>query len=139
MFKSIVYPQFFIYVIPLQNILPNTIVTPQINISNDSDFMLFELRAITFPSDQQTRGVSFQLSLAGGELFSNGGVELMSFASNQDGSVLHQDVAGYPIRFPESIRIPANSTLNVQLQNNDPAVTAFNVQVQFWGYKVEKK
>ena len=135
MFKSILKPGLFCYShVELVNMANNTIQTPQINISNDSDFMLFEIRAIFNKAAVTTGGLFVQLSLAGGELFSNVALDVKTFSVGE--GVATFALNGYPIRLPEGVRIPANSTINVQVNNlTDNAV---DFQLQLWGYKVEK-
>lgn len=135
MLQSILKPAFFIYshaeIAALAN---NTIATPQINISNDSDFEVFELRAVINAPAVLTGGVFLQLSLASGELFSNVAIDLKSMATI-DG-VANNAINGYPVRFPTNTRVPANSVVNVQV-NNQSGQT-IDCQVQLIGYKVEK-
>lgn len=120
MFKSIIKPGLFCYAIPATNVGALGVVAPQINISNDSDFMLTEIRA----SRQAVGAILVQLSLASGELFSNVPLDTRLFAEDS-----------YPVRLPEPVRIPANSQINVQLQNTTGG--ALNSQIQLWGYKVD--
>ena len=130
MLKSIVKPQLFCYSHTPQAIATTVTSTPAINISNDSDFELVEIRASIIKAAAFDGTLLMQVSLSSGELFSNVGVDLLSFGSAQQDSF-----SGYPIRFPEGIRIPANSVLSVQLTNNNGAT--ITVQVQLWGYKRE--
>ncbi|MBK9285057.1 MAG: hypothetical protein IPM51_12190 [Sphingobacteriaceae bacterium] len=120
MFKSIIKPALFCYAIPATNVGAGAVITPQINISNDADFMLVEVRA----TKQAAGGILAQLSLASGDLFSNVPLDTRLFAEDD-----------YPVRLPEPVRIPANSQINVQLQNTTGG--ALSSQIQLWGYKVE--
>lgn len=130
MYKSVIENGFFTYAITEQVAIANgTTVTPQINISNDSDFEVFEIRASLYKLAAATGSVMLQMSLASGELFSNVAIDLFAFASQN-----FQNYSGYPIRLPFNTRIPANSQINVQITNNSGA--AVNVQVQLWGKKV---
>lgn len=133
--KGILNPALFCYSHDeIVNMANNTIETPQINISNDSDFKCFELRAIFNKAAVTTGGLFVQLSLSSGELFSNVALDVKSFSAG-DG-VATFALNGYPIRFPEPFIIPANSRINVQVNNlTDNAV---DFQLQLWGYKVEK-
>lgn len=135
MFKSIIKPGLFCYSHPeVVNMANNTVQTPVINISNDSDFMLFEIRAVFNKAAVTTGGLFVQLSLASGELFSNVALDAKAFSVG-DG-VATFALNGYPIRLPEGTRIPANSVINVQVNNQTD--NAVDFQLQLWGYKVEK-
>ena len=114
-------PSLFCYAIPATVFLANATVTPQINMSNDSDFDLVEIRA----TQQAAGAILMQLSTASGELFSNVPLDTLQFAGTS-----------YPVRLPFPVRFPANSQVNVQIQNT----TGGNLtsQIQFWGYKVPK-
>ena len=131
MFKSLVKPHLFCY--SHTPIAPGAgaTLTPAINISNDSDFELLEIRAAIHKAASFTGNVLMQLSLSSGDLFSNVGVDVLSFAS------VEQDAfSGYPIRLSEPIRIPANSVINCQFTNNNGEALV-SLQVQLWGYKRE--
>lgn len=131
MYKSIIKDGVFCYATALQVALATTTtVTPAINISNDSDFEVFELRAVIYKLAARTGSVLMTMSLSSGELFSNVAIDLFSFATQNI-----QSESGYPIRFPFLMRIPANSQINVQLTNNTGANV--DVQVQLWGRKVD--
>jgi len=130
MYKSIVENGFFTYATVEQVAIANgATVTPQINISNDSDFEVFEIRASLYKLTAPIGSVMLQMSLASGELFSNVAIDLFSFASTNV-----TNYSGYPVRLPFNTRIPANSQINVQITNNSGAPV--NVQVQLWGKKV---
>ena len=131
MYKSVIKDGIFCYATALQIALGNTVtVTPAINISNDSDFEVFELRAVIYKLAARTGSLLMTMSLASGELFSNVAIDLFSLAAQNI-----QAESGYPVRFPFLMRIPANSQINVQLTNNTGA--AVDVQVQLWGRKVD--
>lgn len=135
MYSNIIKPAFFTYShAEVAGLVNNTISTPQINISNDSDFECFELRGVINAPAVLTGGVFVQLSLASGELFSNVAIDFKSVAVI-DG-IANNPISGYPIRFPVNTRIPANSVINVQI-NNQSGQT-IDCQVQLIGYKVEK-
>jgi len=135
MFKSILNKALFCYSHTEQANLANlAVVTPQINISNDSDFELFELRAVTNIPAVSTGGLLVQLSLASGELFSNVALDMKAISVVE--GVATFALPGYPIRLPAKTIIPANSTINVQITNNTGQAVDF--QLQLWGYKVEK-
>lgn len=135
MLQSILKPAFFIYshqeVAGLAN---NTLSPQQIVISNDSDFEAFELRAVVNAPAVLTGGVLVALSLASGELFSNVAIDFKSLATI-DG-IANNAVSGYPVRLPINTRVPANSVINVNI-NNQSGQT-IDIQVQLFGYKVEK-
>jgi hypothetical protein len=134
MYKGILTPGLFCYShAEIVNMANNTIQTPVINISNDSDFELFEIRAIFNKAAATTGGIFIQLSLASGELFSNVAIDAKSFAAGEAGANVY---GGYPIRLPVNTRIPANSTINVQVNNLTD--NAIDFQIQLWGFKVEK-
>lgn len=129
MLKTIIKPPIFCYSHTPETITTGVTATPSISVSNDSDFMLSELRSSIFKAAAFTGTVLLQLSLASGELWSNVGVDILSFSSNQI-----SNYTGYPIRFPVPIRIPANSVITVQLTNNNGET--IEVQIQLWGWKV---
>ena len=66
-----------------------------------------------------------QLSTASGELLSNALIDTALFSG-----------ANYPVRLATPMRIPANTQLNVFLQNTTGG--NLTTQVQLWGYKVER-
>jgi hypothetical protein len=132
MYKALIKPGLFCYShAEIANMANNTIQTPQINFSNDSDFELFEIRAIFNKAAVTTGAVLLQLSLASGELFSNVPIDAKSFATQNI-----ENESGYPIRIPLNVRIPANTVLNVQVNNQTD--NAIDFQLQLWGFKVDK-
>lgn len=116
--KSPIQPQLFCYAIPATLFLANATAVPQINISSDCDFELFEVRC----TQQAVGAILVQLSMASGELFSNVALDSVLFAGT-----------AYPIRLPFPVLIPANTQLNVSVQNT----TGGNLtsQIQLWGFK----
>jgi len=136
MYQSILKPAFFIYShVEVAGLANNTLSPQQIIISNDSDFEVFELRSVVNAPAVLTGGVLVQLSLASGELFSNVAIDFKSLATI-DG-IANNAVNGYPVRFPLNTRVPANSVINVNI-NNQSGQT-IDIQVQLIGYKVEKQ
>jgi len=126
---SIIKPPVFCYSHTVQTPGIGLTVTPTISVSNDSDFELLELRGVINKLAAFDGSVLLQLSLASGELFSNVGINMLSFSANNI-----SNYSGYPLRFPDKIRIPANSVIKVQITNNN-AAALIGVQVQLWGYK----
>jgi len=130
----IIQPMPFCYAIVQQAALAAAgVVQPNFQIGNDADFYLTEIRASFIKAAAfTTGGIMMQVQLQSGDLFSNGAINLLSFASGNQ-------LPGYgiPIKFDTPIKIPASSTIQVQLTNNDALVLA-SVQVQFWGFKVER-
>lgn len=114
-------PNLFCYAIPAAAIAATTTVTPQINTSNDSDFELVEIRC----TQQAAGAILMQLSTASGELFSNVPLDTLLFSGTS-----------YPVRLPVPVMFPANSQINVQLQNTTGG--PLTSQVQLWGYKRPK-
>jgi hypothetical protein len=136
MFSNILKPALFTYShAEIAGMANNTIQNPQINISNDSDFEVFEMRAIINAPAALTGGLLLLLSLASGELFSNVALDAKSFATI-DG-IANNPISGYPVRYPLNTRIPANSVINVQVNNQTGQTVDF--QIQLIGYKVEKQ
>lgn len=134
MLKSIIKPPLFCYATTVQTIAAAASSTPAINVSNDADFLITEVRAVVYKVAAVTGDLLMLVSLASGELFSNVGVDVFSFASvvgaaNSQGQT-------YPIKVPD-VRLPANSEINVQLTNNN--AESVDVQIQFWGVKVPKQ
>jgi len=133
MYKSVIDKGFFCYAIAEIVGLGNTLSqTPAINISNDADFEVFEIRAIIYKLAAPTGSVTLSMSLASGELFQNVAIDLFSFATQNI-----QNYSGYPIRLPFMTRIPKSSQINVQITNNSGANV--DVQVQLWGRKVDSE
>ena len=128
MFKSLVKPHLFCYSHTEQLIATTLTATPAINIANDADFELLEIRAVINKAASFTGSVNLLMSTSSGDLFSNVALNILSFAS-----VEQDNYSGYPIRLNEPVNIPANTVLNVQITNaGGEDVT---VQVQLWGYK----
>ena len=90
MYKSILTPALFCYsYTEIVNMANNTIQTPQINISNDSDFEVFEIRAFFNKAAVTTGGLFVQLSLASGELFSNVALDIKTLAVGEGIATTH--------------------------------------------------
>lgn len=131
MYKSVIKDGFFCYATALITAFTTgTTQTPAINFSNDSDFEVYEIRAVIYKLAARTGSLLMTISLASGELFGNVAIDVFSFAAQNI-----QSESGYPIRLPIPTRIPANSQLNVQLTNNTGANV--DVQIQLWGRKCE--
>jgi hypothetical protein len=116
------------------------VVQPNFNIGADADFYLTELRATYVKAAAfTTGGITLQIQLQSGDLFSNGAINMLSFASGNQ-------LPGYgmPIMFDNivnpdgriGIKIPKNSTVQCNITNADAAAVA-SIQVQLWGYKVD--
>ena len=130
MYKSIIKNGFFCYAIQLQLAVGNGVtVNPAINISNDADFEVFEMRAVIYKAAAPTGSVLMSMSLASGELFQSNAIDLFALATQNI-----QNYSGYPLRMPFLSTIPKSSQINVQLTNNSGA--DINVQVQLWGRKI---
>lgn len=130
MFKSVIKNGFFTYAIQQIVGMPTTTTqTPAINISNDADFEVFEIRATIYKLAAPTGAVLVSMSLASGELFQNVAIDLFSYATQNI-----QNYSGYPIRLPFFTRIPKSSQINVQITNNSGA--NIDVQIQLIGRKV---
>lgn len=121
MLKSILQNIMFVYTIPVTTVPLNGTANPQINFNNDSDFLLTEIRATT----NAVGAVLMQLSTASGELLSNALIDTALFSG-----------ANYPVRLATPMRIPANTQLNVFLQNTTGG--NLTTQIQLWGYKVDR-
>lgn len=121
MLKSILQNIMFVYTIPVTTVPLNGTANPQINFNNDSDFLLTEIRATT----NAVGAILMQLSTASGELLSNALIDTALFSG-----------ANYPVRLATPMRIPANTQLNVFLQNTTGG--NLTTQVQLWGYKVDR-
>lgn len=121
MLKSILQNIMFVYTIPVTTVPLNGTANPQINFNNDSDFLLTEIRATT----NAVGAILMQLSTASGELLSNALIDTALFSG-----------ANYPVRLATPMRIPANTQLNVFLQNTTGG--NLTTQIQLWGYKVDR-
>ena len=130
---SVVKPLPFCYAIVQQAALAAAgVVQPNFSIGNDADFYLTEIRGhINKAAAFTTGGVTMQIQLQQGELFSNGAIQLLGIVScNQP------PTEGHSIDFSRNpIKIEKNSVIQVQLTNADALVVA-SIQVQFWGYKL---
>jgi hypothetical protein len=127
----------FTYTIPVTTMLTTAGAAPAIGFDNASDFIINEIRAIVQTNGIPDTSITMALSFASGDLLQNAAVNILSFAQVIIDVAGAQGIAGYPKRLPEGIRIPANSVLNVALQNNTADTVI--VQIQFDGYKVEKE
>lgn len=137
MFQSIIKPPIFCYSITSQSLAADVSATPQINVSNDSDFILTHILGIVETTGIPDNSITLLLSLASGELFSNVALDVLSFSTLLIDVVGAQNVHGTPIVLRQPVRIPANSQINVQLANNTADTVI--VQIQLWGYKVDAK
>lgn len=122
MYKSIIKPGLFCYATQQATVGATTTIVPLIDFSNDSDFLLHEIRA----TKQAVGAILIQLQLSSGELFSDTPLDSRLFAEDD-----------FPVRFPEPIRIPANTNLQVTIQNTTGGGLPF--QLQLWGIKVTKQ
>ena len=141
MYKSVISNGEFCYATAITTLTTGQTLVPAININNDSDFEVHEIRAVAMLPvtgvNAITGTVTMLASLSSGELFSNVAINVLSFASII-GSLAANNftTAGYPLRLPGSMRIPANSQINHSLTNNTNGTV--NVQIQYWGCKVER-
>lgn len=137
MYKTIFDPSPpFCYATASAALAAGATATPQINISNDCDFEIHEIRAVLKKAKSLTGSTLMQMSLSSGELFSNVGVDLTSFATISIGAV-GEVIApnnGIPIKMGVPVRVPANSDISVQVTNNN-AEALVDYQVQLWGIK----
>ena len=129
-YKSIVKPGLFCFATTVQTIGAGATLTPAINIANNADFILTEIRATIYKVAALTGDVLMQIQLGSGDLFSNVGVDICSFATFIGAGFTEEN---YPVKVPD-VRIPANSELNVALTNNN--TETLDVQIQLWGVKV---
>jgi hypothetical protein len=142
MYKSILTRGEFCYATAITTLTTGQTLVPAINISNDSDFEVHEVRAqIMLPAtgiDAVTSSVTMLASLANGELFSNVAINLLAFASQAFVLAANnsQNLSGYPIRLPVGMVIPANSQINHTLTNNTNGTVT--VQIQYWGCKIPR-
>ncbi len=130
MLRSIIKPPLFCYATTVQTIAAGATAIPSVNLSNDADFIVTEIRGTIYKVAALTGDVLMSIQLGSGELFSNVGVDVCSFATFIGAGFTQSN---YPIRIAE-VRVPANSELNVSLTNNN--AETLDVQIQFWGYKV---
>lgn len=141
MYKSIISNGEFTYATAITTLTTGQTLVPAININNDSDFVVQEIRAVVMLPvtgiNAATGTITLLASLASGELFSNVAINILSFASIIGSLAANSLIsAGYPKRLPEPMRIPANSQLNHTLTNNTNGTVL--VQIQYSGYKVER-
>lgn len=134
MFKSLVKPHLFCYShTPELALAAAGNVSPVINISNDADFELLEIRAVIHKAASFTGNVMLMMSTSSGDLFSNVALDILSYASSEQDSY-----SGYPIKLPVPVTIPANTVLNLQITNNN-GEELVSIQLQLWGYKREPR
>jgi hypothetical protein len=128
MFKSLIKPHLFCYATVPQTIATGNTANPAINIANDAQFEILEIRAAIHKAESFTGAVNMLLQTSSGDLFSNVALDLLAFASVEQDSW-----SGYPIKLPFPIVLPQNTTLQVQLTNTGGE--SVTVQIQFWGVK----
>jgi hypothetical protein len=141
MYKSIIQNGEFCYATAITTLTTGQTLVPAININNDSDFEVHEIRAaVMLPAtgiNAATGTITMLASLASGELFSNVAINLLSFAQTIVSLAANNfPIGGYPIRLPGGMRIPANSQINHTLTNNTSGTVL--VQIQYWGTKVQR-
>lgn len=141
MYKSIIQNGEFCYATAITTLTTGQTLVPAININNDSDFEVHEIRAVVMlPAtgiNAATGTITMLASLASGELFSNVAINILSFAQVITSLAANNfPVQGYPIRLPSGMKIPANSQINHTLTNNTDDTVL--VQIQYWGSKVSK-
>lgn len=125
----------FCYAITAQALAAATTIQPVINISNDCDFQLMEIRAVIHKAAAFSGTVIMQMRQSGGDVFSNVGIDMLEFSTTILATATPKS-NGYPIRLPLPIVIPANTEIEVQITNNNgEALTS--IQVQLWGIKVQ--
>ena len=133
MLRSIIKPPMFCYATTVQTLAVAGTLVPQVNISNDADFVITEIRATIYKVAALTGDVLMSVQLGSGELFSNVGLDVCSFATFIGAGFT---MSNYPVRVP-NVRVPANSEFNVTLTNNN--AEELDVQIQFWGFKIDKE
>lgn len=141
MYKSVIQNGEFCYATAITTLTTGQTLVPAININNDSDFEVHEIRGVVMlPAtgiNAATGTVTMLASLASGELFSNVAINLLSFAQTVVSLAANNfPLTGYPIRLPGGMKIPANSQINHTLTNNTNGTVL--VQIQYWGCKVER-
>jgi len=141
MYKSIINNGEFCYATAITTLTTGQTLVPAININNDSDFEVHELRAVVMLPvtgiNAATGTITMLASLASGELFSNVAINILSFATQVMSLAANAFPSiGYPIRLPGGMRIPANSQINHTLTNNTNGTVL--VQIQYWGSKVQR-
>lgn len=120
MIKTLFQNMPFCYKARIPTIADGQTLSPQISFSNDSDFILTDLRSTG------TAGVYVTLQSANGETFSNEPWHAALVGAGFNGlKVLTNPV------------IPANTDLVVQVQNTSGGPVT-NFEVQLWGYKVNR-
>jgi hypothetical protein len=144
MYKSVIKNGLFTYATAITTLTTGQTLVPAININNDSDFEVYEVRAVVMlPAtgiNAATGTITMLAALSSGELFSNVALNILSFAQNVVSLAANNfPIQGYPIRIPiaEGMQIPANSQINHTLTNNTNGTIL--VQIQYWGRKIEKQ
>ena len=101
-------------------------VTPNIVISNDSDFLLQEIRVIGSldPGD-----LLLSIGYAQGDVWNNISFDASTIQCNAN--------ANNALKFLQMPLIPRNTQINVQMQNASGA--ALLAEVQLWGVKLYKE
>lgn len=119
--NNLISPSLFTYATNRVTVNANSSAEDQIVISNDSDFLLSEIRATKQSSNNS---IIMQMKMSGGDLFSNVALDTNQFAGDN-----------YPVRVTPPVRIPANTQLVFTFTNT----TGGNLvtQIQLWGYKVK--
>ena len=141
MYKSVIENLLFCYAIDITTLTTTQTLNPAININNDSNFEVFEKRAVVMlPAtgiNAATGTITEQARLSSGELFSNVALNMLSYAQDVVSLAANNfPIQGYPIRlpFPSGMVLPANSQIIHQITNNTNGTIL--VQIQYWGRKV---
>lgn len=121
----------FVYTTTVQTVASaGGTANPTINLSNDYDFELFQIRGSLIMDTAPDGEILAQLQVSNGDLWSNAPIDLLAVASSQQANF-----SGIPVELPTPMIIEKNSKIVVNLTNNDSA-TDVKVQVQLWGFKL---
>lgn len=122
MFKNIINKAFFCYNAKVSALAGGSSSVQQITFSNHSDFLLKEIRNTL----QAAGAILITIALTSGDQFSNQALDSALFSTGFNG-----------IKFFENVIIPANTNINVTIQNTTGG--ALSHEIQFWGYKIDKQ
>ena len=127
----------FCYATVAQALAAAATIQPVINIANDCDFQLIEIRGIIHKAAAFSGTVLLQLRQTGGDVFSNVAIDMLEFSTTILATATPKS-NGYPVRLPLPIIIPANTEVTVSMTNNNGEELT-SIQLQLWGIKVPMK
>jgi len=123
---------FYILSLPFQTAVTNgTTVSPEVQIGNEYDFEIYEVRASIYKLAVPTGPVLCSLKLSGGVNLTENPTDLFAIASQNIANY-----SGYPIKLAVGDIIESSTKVIAEITNNSGANV--NVQIQLIGRKIFK-